>query len=357
MTASAHDFIPHSRPTVGAEEAQAAARVIASGQLAEGPQTAHFESEFAAFLGVPHAIAASSGTAALHLVLAAMGIGPGDEVILPSFVCSALLNAVNYTGARAVLADIETATLNMDPLDAARRRSRRTKALIVPHMFGLPADLDRFQELGVPIIEDCAQSVGAFHGLKPLGSCGQAAVFSFYATKVLATGEGGMVATSDRELAGRVRDLKTYDRRDDYRIRFNYKLTDLQAAVGRIQLRKLAGFIDRRRQIARRYRAAFEELPLRLPQDSPEHIHFRFVADIGADCAAVIRSAAQQGIGCERPVHTPLHRLLKSEILPQTESAWRQSLSIPIYPSLTDPEVKEVVRVISGLLSNAPGGI
>jgi dTDP-4-amino-4,6-dideoxygalactose transaminase len=264
---------------------------------------------------------------------------------------------VNYTGAQAVLADIETATLNMDPLDAARRRSRRTKALIVPHLFGLPADLDRFQELGVPIIEDCAQSVGAFHGLRAVGSCGHAAVFSFYATKLLATGEGGMVATSDRKLAERVRDLKTYDRRDDYRIRFNYKLTDLQAAVGRIQLRKLAGFIDRRRQIARRYRAAFEELPLRLPLDSPEHIHYRFVADIGADCASLIRSAAQQGIGCERPVHTPLHRLLKAENFPRSESAWRRSLSIPIYPSMTDSEANEVVRVISGLLSEAPRGI
>ena len=345
------NFIPHSRPTLGEEEAQAAARVVASGQLAEGPQTAHFEREFAAFLGQPHAIAASSGTAALHLVLAAMGIGPGDEVILPSFVCSALLNAVNYTGAEAVLADIEAATLNMDPLDAARRLSRRTKALIVPHMFGLPADLDRLLELGVPIIEDCAQSVGAFHGSRPLGSRGRAAVFSFYATKVLAAGEGGMVVTSDRELADRVRDLKTYDKRDVYRTRFNYKLTDIQAAVGRIQLGKLSHFIHRRRQIARRYRTAFEMLPMRLPPDSPAHIYFRFVADVVTDSAAVIRRAAQQGIGCELPVHTPLHRLLNSGGFPQTESAWRQCLSIPIYPSLADSEVEKIIRVISDLLT------
>lgn len=310
----------------------------------------------AAFLGRPHAIAASSGTAALHLVLAALGIGPGDEVILPSFVCSALLNAVNYTGARAVPADIEAATLNMDPLDAARRLSRRTKALIVPHMFGLPADLDRLLGLGVPIIEDCAQSIGSFHGIRPLGSWGHAAVFSFYATKVLAAGEGGMVATSDRELADRVRDLKTYDKRDVYRTRFNYKLTDIQAAVGRIQLAKLAGFIHRRRQIARRYRAAFEMLPVRLPPDSPEHIYFRFVADIGADCTPVIRRAAQQGIDCERPVRTPLHRLLKLEDFSQTDIAWRQCLSIPIYPSLTDSEAEKVIRVISGLLKGAPDG-
>jgi len=350
------NFIPHSRPTLGEEEAQAAARVVASGQLAEGPQTAHFESEFAAFLGRPHAIAASSGTAALHLVLAAMGIGPGDEVILPSFVCSAVLNAVNYTGAKAVLADIEAATLNMDPLDAARRLSRRTKALIVPHMFGLPAGLERLLGLEVPIIEDCAQSVGAFHGSRPLGSWGHAAVFSFYATKVLAAGEGGMVVTSDRELADRVRDLKTYDKRDVYRTRFNYKLTDIQAAVGRIQLGKLPSFIHRRRQIARRYHAAFERLPMRPPPDRPEHIYFRFVADVGTDCAAAIRRAGQQGIGCERPVHTPLHRLLKLEDFSQTDSAWRQCLSIPIYPSLTDSEVEKVIRVISGLLRGAPDG-
>jgi dTDP-4-amino-4,6-dideoxygalactose transaminase len=349
-------FIPHSRPTLGVEESQVAAQVVASGHVAEGPQTEHFEREFAAYLCQPHAIAASSGTAALHLVLNAMGIGPGDEVILPSFVCSALLNAVNYTGAAVVLADIDARTLNMDVLDAARHLSRRTKAIILPHMFGLPADTDRFLGLGVPIIEDCAQSIGSAYGFKPIGSCGRAAVFSFYATKVLAAGEGGMVVTSDRELADRVRDLKAYDKRDVYRTRFNYKLTDIQAAIGRIQLGKLSSFIHHRRLIARRYREAFEMLPVCLPPDSPAHIYFRFVVDIGTDSGSVISQASQRGIGCERPVHTPLHRLFKSESFPHTESAWRQCLSIPIYPSLRDSEVEKIIRVICDLLMRAPGG-
>jgi dTDP-4-amino-4,6-dideoxygalactose transaminase len=356
MTAPHADFIPHSRPTLGAEEARAAARVVASGQLAEGPQAAQLEAEAAAFLGRPHAIAVSSGTAALHLVLAAMGIGAGDEVIVPSFVCSALLNAVNYTGATAVPADIDAATLNLDAQDAARRLTRRTRAVILPHMFGLPADLDRFLELGVPIIEDCAQSIGSVHRLKPLGSRGRAAVFSFYATKVLSAGEGGLVATSDRLLAERVRDLKTYDRRDDYRVRFNYKLTDIQAAVARVQLGRLEGFLRRRREIADRFRSAFQSLPVRLPPACAGHIYFRFVVDMGTDSAPAIRRAAQHGIGCERPVHTPLHRLLRLPGFPQTEDAWRHCISIPIYPSLSQAETEKIIQVMGDILSGAACG-
>jgi dTDP-4-amino-4,6-dideoxygalactose transaminase len=349
-------FIPHSRPTLGEEEARAAAAVVASGHVAEGPAVAAFERELSAHVGVPHAAAVSSGTAALHLALAAMGIGPGHEVIIPSFVCSALLNAVAYTGAVPVPADIDDTTLNLDPQDGARRMSRRTRAVILPHMFGLPADVDRFLGLGVPIIEDCAQSIGAVHGSRAVGSIGQAAVFSFYATKVIATGEGGMVATPSRELAARVKDLKTYDRRDDPATRFNFKLTDIQAAIGRVQLGRLGTFISRRRAIARSYRSAFQNLPVRPPPDEAGHIFFRYVLDIGTDCTDFIRRAAQAGIGCDRPVYIPLHRLLKLDGFPRTERAWRQCVSIPIYPSLTDADVERIISVVSGLLKN-PAGI
>src|SRR5512143_1781945 len=188
-------YIPHSRPTLDEEEARAAAAVVASGHVAEGPAVAAFEQELAALIGVPHAVAARSGTAALHLVLAAMGIGPGDEVIIPSFVCAALLHAIKYTGAVPVLADIDPATLNLDPRDVEQRLSPRTRAVILVHLFGLAADLPRFLGLGVPIIEDCAHCIGGIHGTRRLGAFGQAAVFSFYATKVIATGAGGMVTT------------------------------------------------------------------------------------------------------------------------------------------------------------------
>jgi dTDP-4-amino-4,6-dideoxygalactose transaminase len=348
-------FIPHSRPTLGDDEARAAAAAVASGQVAEGPAVAAFEQALAGRLGVAQAVAASSGTAALHLVLAAMGVGPGDEVVIPSFVCTALLNAVNYTGAAAVIADIDPATLNLDPRDVQRRLTRRTRAVIVPHMFGLPADLEGFLGLGVPIIEDCAHSVGAVHGSRPAGAWGQAAVFSFYATKVLAAGEGGMVATSDPSLAARVRDLKAYDRRDDYRVRFNYKLTEMQAAVGRVQLGRLDDFIRRRRGIAARLRAAFERTSVGLPPDIPGHIYFRFVVDLGAESGALIGKARAAGVGCERPVHTPLHRLLGTGGCPRTERAWRQCFSVPIYPSLSDAELDRIVAILPRLLSDEPG--
>jgi len=343
-------FIPHSRPALGDEEAQAAAAVVASGHIAEGPQVEAFERELAGFIGVAHAVCVSSGTAALHLALAAMGVGPGDEVVIPSFVCSALLNAVTVTGASPVMAEINPATLNLDPQDAERRLTLRTKAVVVPHMFGLPADLDRLLALGVPLVEDCAQSIGARYCGRPVGSHGEAAISSFYATKVLATGEGGMVATGAWSLAEAVRDLKTYDQKDDYRLRFNYKMTDIQAAVGRVQLGRLDGFIRRRREIAGRLRAAFQGLPVRLPPDDPAHIYFRFVVDLGADSAAFIRRAHQEGIGCARPVHTPLHRLQHLKGFPLTERAWKQSVSIPIYPSLADAEVGRIIEVVERLL-------
>lgn len=343
-------YIPHSRPTLGEEEARAAAAVVASGHVAEGPAVAAFEQELAAHIGVPHAVATSSGTAALHLALAAMGIGPGDEVVIPSFVCSALLHAVNYTGAVPVLADIDPATLNLDPGDVERRLSPRTRAVILVHMFGLAADVTRFLGLGVPIIEDCAHSIGGTHGTRRLGSFGQAAVFSFYATKMIATGEGGMVATTSRALADRIRDLKSYDKKNDHHLRFNYQLTDIQAAVGRVQLAKLGRFIAHRRDIARGYRDAFQDLPVRLPPDDAGHIYFRYVLDTGTDCTDVIRRASRNGIGCSRPVHTPLHRFLGQPGFPHAEKAWQQCLSIPIYPSLTDTDQERIIAAASGLL-------
>jgi dTDP-4-amino-4,6-dideoxygalactose transaminase len=221
-------------------------------------------------------------------------------------------------------------------------------------MFGRPADLDALLDLGVPVIEDCAQSVGASHAGRPLGAWGTASVFSFYATKVVAAGEGGMVATRSAELAERVRDLKAYDRKDFSRLRFNYKLTDIQAAVGAVQLGRLDEFIRRRRAIARRYRSALGDFGVGLPEDSPGHIFFRFVVGLGADCSGFLERANREGIGCERPVHSPIHRLLNRPGCPSTEKAWMQSVSIPLYPSLTDAEAERVIAVVSRLLTEKP---
>ncbi len=341
--------IPHSKPLLGAEEAQAVAAVIASGHVAEGPETAAFERELAGRMGCDHAVAVSSGTAALHLALAALGVGAGDEVIVPSFVCTALFHAVAAVGAVPVPADIDPATLNLDPADARRRLSPRTRALVLPHLFGRVADPAPFLGLGVPLVEDCAHALGARVTGRPAGSFGHAAVTSSYATKLIATGEGGAVATSSGQLAAAVRDLKQYDRRPLDRARHNFKFTDLQAAVGRVQLRRLEAFIRRRREIAARYRSALGP-PLGSDGEPGERIYFRYVVDAGSDAEAFIRRAGRAGIACERPVHTPLHRLMGLGGFPVTEEIWRRSVSIPIYPALTDAEVERVIDVTAAML-------
>jgi dTDP-4-amino-4,6-dideoxygalactose transaminase len=337
-------MIPHSRPTLGNEEIQRVSAVLESGQLAQGQMAAKFEAAFARKLKVGYAVSVSSGTAALHLTLLALKIGPKDEVIIPSYVCSALLNAVNYVGARPVLAEIDPATYNLDPVDVKNRLTRRTRAIIVPHLFGLAADLESLSSLDVPIIEDCAQAAGAGYHQKQVGTLGRAAIFSFYATKVLTTGEGGMIVSNSEELIHHARSYRQYDKTDRYRIRFNYKMTDIQAAIGLCQLNRLDNFIRRRRAIAQNYHNALASLDMRLPPKESGHIYFRYVIGLGADARPWMRGLKAKRIGCARPVHTPLHRYLKQDGYPITDKAWDQSLSIPIYPSLTEKESAHIIQ-------------
>jgi dTDP-4-amino-4,6-dideoxygalactose transaminase len=341
------DFIPHSRPTLGDDEAQAVAAVVRSGHIAEGEVVARFEKMFATKMCVRHAVAVSSGTAALHLTLLAMGIGPDDEVIIPSYVCTALLHAVQYTGAVPILAEIDPLTYNLDPEDVHRRITTRTKAIIVPHMFGLAADLDKLLELNVPIIEDCAQAAGATLHQKPLGTLGDAAIFSFYATKVLATGEGGMVTSDSPEIIERIRDLKTYDEKDADKVRYNYKMTDVQAALGEVQLSRLGDFIAQRQKIARQYVKSLKSLNIKLPDVNPEHIYYRFVVGFESDCNLLIQNLIQKGIGCARPVFLPIHRHLKLDGYRVTDKVWKTSLSIPIYPSLNSRKIEQIITIFT----------
>ena len=345
-------FIPHSRPTLGKEEARAVAAVIESGNIAEGEVVHRFENAFAEKFGVRHAVATSSGTAALHLILLSMGIGPNDEVIIPSYVCTALLHAVRYIRARPILAEIDPVTYNIDPDDVQKRITTRTKAIIVPHMFGLAADLDKLLKLDVPIIEDCAQAVGGTYRKKPLGTFADAAIFSFYATKMMATGEGGMVTSSSIELIERIRDLKTYDEKEADKVRYNYKMTDVQAAIGEVQLGRLDDFIDRRKSIAHQYINSLKSLNIKLPEENSEHIHYRFVVGLEADCDSFIRILSQKGIGCARPVFLPIHRHLKLDGYPRTDHIWKTALSIPIYPSLSNNHVKRLITEIIDVFKN-----
>ena len=339
------DFIPHSRPTLGQEEIDSVAKVIASSQIAQGEVVHEFEQAFAAKLGVRYAACTTSGTSALHLVLLSMNIGVQDEVIIPSYVCTALLNAVHYVGATPVLAEIMPETYNLDPDDVKRRLTRRTKAIIVPHLFGLAANLESLLALNVPIIEDCAQAVGSTYQQKYVGTYGEAAIFSYYATKVMTTGEGGMVVSNSKDLVDRVRELREYDNRDQYQIGYNYKMTDIHAAVGLAQLAKIETFIKRRRAIAQLYNQAFDSLSLQLPHPDQGHIYYRYVIGLGTDAKPWVRALREQGVGCARPVYLPLHRYLNLNSYPKTGKAWEQTLSIPIYPSLTEEDTDRVIGI------------
>lgn len=308
--------------------------------------------------GTAGGVAVSSGTAALHLALVALGIGPGDDVILPSYLCAGPLHAIEHAGATPRLVDCDPTTYNLDPTHVKRSLTRKTKALIVPHLFGLPADLAELTRLGLPVIEDCAQALGATYRGKPVGAIGELTICSFYATKVITTGEGGMLLTRDARLLRRAQDLREYDKRRTFRTRFNYKMTDFQAALGLSQLRQLPDFLAMRRALAERYHQELNGLPLAgpvVPADR-DHIFYRYVVRVNRGLETVLTRLEQEGVSARRPVFYPLHRYLKLAGFPGTEEAWRTALSLPIYPSLGD-EIDRVIAAVRGIFSAQATGL
>ncbi|MFA6411692.1 MAG: DegT/DnrJ/EryC1/StrS family aminotransferase [Syntrophales bacterium] len=358
-------MIPHSRPFLQDEDYRSVLDVLRSGQLVQGERVAAFEAAFCRELDLPgatsassqevavssSAVAVSSGTAALHLTLLALEAGPGDEVIIPSYVCTALWHAVRYTGATPVLADIEGDTFNLSALDVLPRLTKKTRAIILPHMFGQAADLDELLKLGIPIIEDCAQSLGSRYQGRPTGTFGVASIFSFYATKVIAAGEGGMVVSRDGNLIDRIRDMRDYDEKDSLATRFNYKMTDLQAALGMSQLKKLPVFIARRQDISRHYDRVVREagLPPPVKKTDRDHSYFRYVFLLDST-DRFLEDMGRAGVVCRRPVFRPLHDYLGLTGFEGTNRIWRNAVSVPIYPGLTDEEVETVCSNMIKLL-------
>jgi dTDP-4-amino-4,6-dideoxygalactose transaminase len=345
-------MIPHSKPTLDQRDYDAVLKVLRSGQISQGEYVKRFEANLSEFVGVKGGVATNSGTSALHLALLALEVGKGDEIILPSYVCTALLNAINYVMATPILVDIEPDSFNLDAKRVKESLTEKTKAIIVPHLFGLPANLEELLSFGIPLIEDCAQALGATYKGKQAGSFGALSIFSFYATKVIASGEGGMVLSDSPHLLERVRDLLDYDNRDDYKIRFNYRMTDLQAALGISQMEKLPSFLERRRSIAKRYSLELANTPALLPREYPEreHIFYRYVIRVKGDIQRFLEQIKREDICCERPVYRPLHYYPGHSDFPHTNSIWNSALSIPIYPSLTSDEVTEVIRGVKGVL-------
>lgn len=342
--------IPHSRPTLDETDMTAVAEVVGSGHISQGPKVNEFEKAMASFIGLRGAVSLSSGTVALHLSLLSIGIKNGDEVIIPSYVCPALLNAVLYVGATPRLAEIEPETFNIDPYKIERllrkRPKRRPKAIILTHTFGHPADLDAFMEISrryeIPIIEDCAQALGATYKGKMVGSVGLISILSFYATKIITTGEGGMLLSDSEDTLKIVRDIREYDEKEDFKVRYNYKMTDIAAALGLSQLKRLPSFLKRRKEIATAYNDSFSGIFL-IPEEKEgcERIYYRYILR-SPHVDRLIRLMEKDRIVCRRPIFKPIHQYIGEMGFPNSEMAWERSISIPIYPGLGDEEVRRI---------------
>ena len=344
-------IIPHSRPFIDQDDIKAVSDVLASGEIAQGVKAREFEEAIASYIGTEYGVACSSGTSALHLALLSLGVGFGDEVVIPSYVCSSPYFATVNTGAVPKIADIDSTGFNLNVESAKKQLTDKTKAIILPHMFGTPAEINELLDLGVPIIEDCAQSLGAERGGRKVGSFGTLSIFSFYATKMITTGEGGMVLTNDTKLYDKLLELRDYDKKSLSPPKYNYKMTDFQAALGLSQLKKLPHFIERRKQIAFSYDKAFAncvELPTFPLNKNP--VYFRYVIEVSSR-DSIQEKTRKKGVICEKPIFQPLHNSLFLSGFPNSNRADRRALSVPIYPSLTDSEVKYVAETASNIFS------
>jgi len=368
--------IPVMRPWLGEEEAQAAAAAVASGWVAQGPRVAQFEAAFAEALGAAHAVAVSSCTTALHLALIAAGIGPGDEVVAPSLSFIATMNAARYVGADPVFADVDPATLNLVPTTIEPRLTGKTRAVIVADQAGVPADLDAIRALceprGVAVIEDAACAAGAVYRGRPAGATASLATFSFHPRKLLTTGEGGMITTPDADVAARLRRLREHgmsvgaaERHASQQpvieryleVGYNYRMTDVQAAIGLVQLAKLGRQIERRRELAARYQELLADIPglvtVRDPRYGTTNYQSFWVQlpdgfPVSRD--DLLRMLADAGVSARRGIMAahlePAYAGFLCPPLPVTERVTAGSLILPLFHELTEEEQDLVVSVV-----------
>ncbi len=343
--------IKHSKPFVDEKDIKAVAEQVKSANHATQEKVRQFENQLKQLISQKYAKATSSGTTALHLSLLSLNIKKGDEVIIPDYVCQDVLHAVHHSKAVPVLADISD-DFNISAKTIQPLITKKTKAIILPHLFGIPVDINPIIELAkkynILIIEDCAQSLGAkFKDNTLTGSKGIISIFSFYATKIISTGQGGMILTSNPKISQNLQQLTTYDKTPEYNISYNYNLTDIQAVLGISQLKKLSFFIRRRKEIAEKYNKAFQNLPIILI-DYKSGFPFRYIIKLKnkQHKDKLKQELNRKNIEAKEPVFKPLHHYLNlpSSKFPNSEKAFNTLLSIPIYPAMTDEEVEYVIE-------------
>lgn len=369
MTDVSLDFIPAAQPVIGAAEEQAVLEVLRSGRLSLGPRLPEFEEGFAGRIGVPHASAVSSGTAGLHLSLRAVGVSDGDEVVTSPFSFVASANAVVFERARPVFADIDPVTLNLDPDAAAAAVTDRTTAILPVHIFGFPADVPAFERLGLPIVEDACEALGAVHADgTPVGGRGHPSVFAFYANKQLTTGEGGMVTMGDAAVKQQIDSERNQGRAPDMgwldhdRLGFNYRLSDIACALGIAQLAHLDEMLAGRARVAELYRSALggvEDLTLPCPDTADRRGWFVFVVQLprGVDRDDTVRALTTRGIQ-SRPYLPAIHLMTfyrerfghREGEFPVTEDVARRSIALPFYPAMTEGQVDRVATELCAVL-------
>ncbi|HEV2059372.1 MAG TPA: DegT/DnrJ/EryC1/StrS aminotransferase family protein [Solirubrobacteraceae bacterium] len=367
---SEQEEVPLARPVLGEPEEAAVIEVLRSGQLSLGPRVPAFEQAFAARLGVPHACAVSSGTAGLHLALRAAGVRDGDEVVTSPFSFPASANAPLFERARPVFADIDPHTLNLDPAAAAAAITDRTTALLPIHIFGYPADLPAFEALGLPIVEDACEALGAVHADRtPVGGRGHPAVFGFYANKQLTTGEGGMVTTADAAIKAQIDSERNQGRAADMgwldfdRLGFNYRLSDIACAIGLAQLDRLDAMLAGRARVAARYREGLTGIEgLELPcEDSGGNVRgwFVFVVQLprGTDRDATIGALRERGVQ-SKPYLPAIHLMTfyresfghREGDFPVCEDVAARSVALPFFPELTEGQIERVATTLRHVL-------
>lgn len=348
-----------ARPPVGEAELAEIAAVLDDGQLTMGPRVLEFEELLARATETQHAIAVSSGTAALHVAVLAMGIGEGDEVLVPAYTFPATANVVALAGARPVLVDVDPVTMNIDAADAARRVTGRTKAVLAVHLFGRPARLEELPD--VPVLEDAAGALGAAHGGRPCGSLGLLACFSFHPRKIVTTGEGGAVTTDDPLLAERVRSLRHHGWSPSHEYvdmpvpAFNYRLSDVLAALGLPQMRRLDELYAERERVAAGYAERLAHLDVVLPSTEPGDRHGLQAYVVQLDRRdEVMAGLRAQGIQCQIGTYA-LHRLgayRDQGPFRGADAAFERALALPLHGLLSDSDLDRVAESLDKLVSH-----